>query len=460
MEISPQLLQKQNPWWFREELILEDEKLKELEQETYRYSSPILEQFPFDTDAILTLKGPRQVGKSTCLKLIIKELLLVKRIPRQQIFYFSLDRIEDFNQLYELIECYLRDIRPVNSERLYLFLDEISFVREWQRGIKALADEGRLTNVTMLLTGSNLVDVSKGAERLPGRRGKLDKVDYELLPLTFREFMHLVEPQIKPDSLESLNHYSDQLRIRFREYLLTGGFPIAINLFYSNKQISSYVYQLYLSWIEGDMGRHGKQERNLYQIISRLLAHQSTAVSWLNISREAGIASHGTIQEYVEILEKMFVLYTLPFIDLASKAPKYRKNKKIYIRDPLIFHCFNGKNSGIGDNFFSESQRHINDILCESKLVESVVGAHLLRQYGNCYFWQGKQEIDFLVKIDNELHFYEVKYQENVKASEFNWFTKISPSQHRLNVITKHHSEETELVRLISVPNFLMQLKC
>ena len=140
MEISLQLLQQHNPWWFREELILDDEKIADYEREAYQYVPPILSEFPVNTDAILTLRGPRQIGKSTSMKLLIRNLLLESKIPKKHIFYFSLDRIEDYNQLYELIDCYIRNVRPGNPQRLYVFLDEISFVREWQRGVKALAD--------------------------------------------------------------------------------------------------------------------------------------------------------------------------------------------------------------------------------------------------------------------------------------------------------------------------------
>jgi len=111
--------------------------------------------------------------------------------PEKHIFYFSLGRIEDYNQLYELIDCYLRNVRPYNQQRLYIFLDEISFVRQWQRGIKAMADGRKLKNVTLLPAGSNLIDIRGGAERMPGRRGKLSKVDFEQLPMTFAEFLHL-----------------------------------------------------------------------------------------------------------------------------------------------------------------------------------------------------------------------------------------------------------------------------
>ena len=44
MEISFQLLQQQNPWWFREEVILDDEKIVDYERETYQYIPSILSE--------------------------------------------------------------------------------------------------------------------------------------------------------------------------------------------------------------------------------------------------------------------------------------------------------------------------------------------------------------------------------------------------------------------------------
>lgn len=459
MEISFQLLQQQNPWWFREEVILDDEKIADYEQETYQYIPPILSEFPENTDAILTLRGPRQVGKSTSMKLLIRRFLLELKIPKKHIFYFSLDMIEDYNQLYELIDCYLRNVRPGNPQRLYIFLDEISFVRQWQRGIKALADEGKLKNVTLLLTGSNLIDIRGGAERMPGRRGRLSKVDFEQLPMTFPEFIHLTEPAIELTDIDSLIYHKDLLLHRFEEYLITGGFPLSMNLFFTRGHISSYVYQLYLSWIEGDIGRAGKSERNLYHIMSRVLAHISTGISWYKLARESGIASHATVQEYIEILESMYVLRAVPFIDLSSKLPMYRKNKKLYFQDPLIFHCYSGKNNGIGDNFFTECQRFLNDPPGKSKLVESVIGMHIFRRYQNCFYWHGQKEIDFIAKEGNKLYFYEVKYQEKVSTTEFQWFNKVGPKGGRLTVITKHDSQERQSISLVPVPFFLVQLE-
>lgn len=458
MEISFQLLQKHNPWWLREEMIQDDEKITEYESRAYRYMPPILRDYPQDTDAILTLRGPRQVGKSTSVKLLIRQLLLDYKVPKNHVFYFSLDRIEDFDQLYELIDNYLKHVTPSLRQRLHIFLDEISFVREWQRGVKALADEGKLRNVTMLLTGSNLLDIGEGAERMPGRRGKLSKLDFEQLPMSFSEFCLLTEPEIDQGDYASLTHHTDQLQHRFREYLVTGGFPLSVNHFLSQGQISPYVYQLYLSWIEGDIGRSGKLVRNLYQIMSRVLKHMSTGVSWYALSREAGIASHATVQEYVDILERMYVLRAVPFLDLSSKVPMFRKNKKLYLQDPLIFHCFSGKESGISDNFFAECQRVSTDPESVSRLVESVVGIHICRSFGNCFYWQGPKEIDFVANRGGRLAFFEVKYRERVSASEFEWFGGVRPKRERLVVVTKQTSEEGAVVQMIPAPVFLIKL--
>ena len=70
-----------------------------------------------------------------CRSVLFLQEALELKIAKKHVFYFSLDRIEDYNQLYELIDCYLRNVRPGKPQRLYILLDEISFVREWQRGV-------------------------------------------------------------------------------------------------------------------------------------------------------------------------------------------------------------------------------------------------------------------------------------------------------------------------------------
>jgi predicted AAA+ superfamily ATPase len=58
---------------------------------------------------------------------------------------------------------------------------------------------------------------------MPGRRGRLSRVDFEQLPMTFAEFIHLTEPTIESTDIDSLIYHNDLLLHRFEEYLITGG---------------------------------------------------------------------------------------------------------------------------------------------------------------------------------------------------------------------------------------------
>ena len=50
-------------------------------------------------------------------------------------------------------------------------LDEITAVKDWTRAVKYLVDAGALENIYLLLTGSSTVEIKRGYERMPGRRG-------------------------------------------------------------------------------------------------------------------------------------------------------------------------------------------------------------------------------------------------------------------------------------------------
>lgn len=88
----------------------------------------------------------------------------------------------DEKELFEVLNLYLNWAAAFRLERKYIFLDEISSVRNWEKGLKYLVDTGALKNATVVLTGSHSIDIKGSIERLPGRRGEgegegiLDKI--------------------------------------------------------------------------------------------------------------------------------------------------------------------------------------------------------------------------------------------------------------------------------------------
>ncbi|MEA3255634.1 MAG: ATP-binding protein [Candidatus Altiarchaeota archaeon] len=300
-----------------------------------------------------------------------------------------------------------------------MFLDEISDVRNWQKAIKSLVDSGELANSCVFLTGSHTLDVKYGLERLPGRIGKHGK-DYLLLPLTFREFIDMVNPDISKKigridtlSRESINKelkttipFERDLKILFNKYLLTGGFPLTINEFISSGQIPEYVYDLYSNWIIGDIVKWRKQERILKQVMRATILKQGTSISWDSLAKEAEIKSHKTISSYVEDLENMFVLSILYFMDLNKKIPVYGKNKKIYFYDPFIYHVFSRL------TYFKTE--------VTPSLIEATCVTHLKRflQTDSVYYWKNKREVDVVLKT-NSLLAVEIKYQGRITREDW-----------------------------------------
>ena len=77
------------------------------------------------------------------------------------------------------------------SNRIYVMLDEVNYCRDWDRGVKYLADVGLLKNVVLLLTGFDSVILREARMRFPGRCGEEAEVDFHLFPLSLAESLRL-----------------------------------------------------------------------------------------------------------------------------------------------------------------------------------------------------------------------------------------------------------------------------
>ncbi|MHC1599482.1 MAG: ATP-binding protein, partial [Candidatus Methanospirareceae archaeon] len=167
------MIPKHNLWWRDPSEIFNDEKIKEFEAATIQWKPRIRYYINFDKDKIYTLRGPRQVGKTTLIKLMIKDLLTGGE-DSKSIFYYSCDLVTNEKELFEVINEYLDWALTFRLDRKYIFLDEISSVKDWEKGLKYLVDAGILKNTSVILTGSHSIDIKHSIERLPGRRGEGD----------------------------------------------------------------------------------------------------------------------------------------------------------------------------------------------------------------------------------------------------------------------------------------------
>ncbi|MGB9728039.1 MAG: hypothetical protein ACPLZF_06475 [Nitrososphaeria archaeon] len=77
-------MESQNPWWYGET----DRRYEEWKCKEIKWVPPIIEEFAFEPYSLNFLVGPRQVGKTTALKIWIMEKLLPKQDPKICILLF------------------------------------------------------------------------------------------------------------------------------------------------------------------------------------------------------------------------------------------------------------------------------------------------------------------------------------------------------------------------------------
>ncbi|MEA3463813.1 MAG: ATP-binding protein [Patescibacteria group bacterium] len=438
-EYSLEFLLRYNPWWLNKQEINQDLKIKQFQQSKIKYEHPLLDKFILEKDVVYTLRGSRQTGKSTILKLLIKKLLAEKKNPRH-IFFFPGDYIRDYKELYEILLIFLNSTSK--QKRRYIFIDEISFIKEWTRAIKLLADEGELKNCFVLLTGSLSVFVKGAGEFMPGRRGKVKDLDKILFPLSFGEYIKLVDEKLFKkitiagniaDKLNNQIKISQNISLQYSkrnnilnkhwlDYLLTGGYFLNINSYLANNSLPISNYSLYLESFRGDWLKLGREEFLLKETIMGVIRQLGSSTSWLNLAKQSSVQSHLTMASSVEILEKLFIVRILHNLDIDKKLPNLRKEKKIFFIDPFVLTVFNGYLQARED-YLTIYKDLINNHM--PTVVENTVISHLSRFYKNCFFYRVKTgEIDFVGQDGNNFIGYEVKYQTSISKDDFKFKDK------------------------------------
>ncbi len=418
-----------------------DPHLSRLKEEKYVFHPPLAENMPINIPGIYILTGGRQVGKSTLLKILIKNLLTKKRIPPNRIFYLPCDLIVRYQELVSIMHGIFDETGRESS--FYLFIDEITYVKEWDRAIKYFADLGYFRKGRVLITGSDLAILKEGMKKFPGRRGKSDITDFHYYPISFFEYLLLLAPKLKLAakkiretlSLEKLANLDittvekkfpptilKMIAGHFDNYLLTGGFLPAINEYARNKKINKFIYQTYRQWVIGDILKRGKKEQFLKEIILALSNRLSKQVSIHNIKSETEIQHHATVQEYLSALEDMDVLFVQPALreDKLRAAPK--KAKKIHFSDPFIAQSLISWAKDLNPWDFAR-ENIINESRLKEALVEGCLSS-LIRRKHKTYYIKSEGEVDIAVLSAKSFIPIEIKWTENIKGSELKQILK------------------------------------
>lgn len=404
---APHNVHREDPGRFR----TLDPQLRELRRLPVAYRYPLLAHLPVDQPGIYSITGGRRVGKSTVLKQWMADLL-DRGVAPERILYLTGELIDDHHALVALLT---RTVpRRSATQPAYLLLDEVTYISQWDRGIKFLADAGVLEDVILVLTGSDSVIIRDARTFLPGRRGRAQRVDFHLYPLSFAEYLEVAgaaDPESGHDTAAALTR-------AFERYLLHGGYLTAINDLAADGVIQPATFAVYCDWIRGDLLRRGKQERYLAEILGAVIRRCGSQVTWNALARDLSIDHPATVADYLELLAGMDVLvvqYALREDRLAA-APK--KARKLAFSDPFIFHAVRSWLNPTADPFTGQVRPLVADPEWAGRLAEACVAAHHHRLHPTYYIKGGDGEVDVAFVTGGSFQPVEVKWTTQLRAAD------------------------------------------
>jgi predicted AAA+ superfamily ATPase len=397
-----------NPWWADPAAIGGDPHIRALEAASVRWDPPLLTSLPVKLGDTHSVRGPRQAGKTTLAKLLIRRLI---ERGESRVFYFSFDLHREPAVLYEAVRR-AKLLHPDPEGPWYLFLDEVTSVPQWQRGIKVAWDQGLTRDDFLLLTGSSAHDMKSGAERLPGRRG--NGSDFLHLPMSFRDFCMQVEGMPLPADTCDIEDYlgdagrrfarqlhllSSDLDRAFRAYLSVGGFPAAIGDYKSSSDRRPQSQTVRMLWtaIAGDVASSGRDQTAAVKLLEEVAIALGNPLKWDGAAKAMGMAGSTTAREYVEFLSESFALLTVFFWDLSGGTLQPSKQRKVYYVDPLL--------AEIAPLLIPGARRPPQDGIVENAVAVALFrsAAHALTQAdpvpGAVGYWRStnNRELDFVV---------------------------------------------------------------
>lgn len=394
------VLDIQNPWWKDPTAIDRDTHLSTLEGKSYFFSNPLVTELSLEPGRFHIIRGPRQVGKTTLMKQLIRRLISSGNVSEQNIFFLSCETIKEYSELQETLFNWLPQ---TNKKACCLLLDEISFVSEWQRAILSCFNSGLLANCCLIVTGSNARDLKKSSERFPGRRGA--GKDISLFPLSPLEFGKL-------KCFSNLSNLDLLLT-----YMKIGGFPHAIRDFVKHGYVTDETYKTYRNWIIGDAARYNLAEETLKHILFRISQTVGSRLTWPALIENTPIKSHETALSYVEHLEDSFLCKIHYCYSEKQEAPAIKKARKLYFIDPLLYDLALAWKNGI-ENIWSYVDKRCQKSEQQGLMLESSYVCCLARYIEPIFYWYStkhKKEVDIVFCEQGEFKLYDCKWTDKAR---------------------------------------------
>jgi predicted AAA+ superfamily ATPase len=325
------------------------------------------------TNKVLLLYGSRRVGKTFLLQSILQKY--------SGEYQFMNGEDMDVQALFQ--KRTIANYRALTGNARLLVLDEAQVIPDIGSALKLMIDSQ--PELTILATGSSSLDlVNKSGEPLTGRN-----LNFLLFPLAHSELEETIL----------------QSRQNLDERLIYGSYPEVFQIKDYPKK-ADYLRQLVQSYLLKDiLAYSGIRHADKIFALLKMVAFQSgSEVSLTELSNQLGI-SKLTVESYLDLLTKVFVLYKLPAFS-GNLRNEITKGSKWFFYDT-------GIRNAVISNFNPPALRNDMGSLWETYILsERIKRSQYLNNHTQFYFWRTyqQQEIDLIEEVNGQISAFEIKY--------------------------------------------------
>ncbi len=375
----------------------------------------------YDSDLVKIITGIRRCGKSVILGQVQNEL----KAENKNCLFLDFDLMPVRNMIPDADALIKYVSESLGKEKLYLFLDEIQNVANWNEACRTL----RLYNCSVFISGSNSKLLSKEFTReLSGRY-----ISFRVRPFVYKESVAYVK--------------QNGMTYSITDYLTWGGFPASLTLDDIDAK-KRYLNDLNDTIVYNDLeNRYRIRKTEVFEkIVDYILVSNARVFSAKSIAdymkgKNVNV-SVPTVIKYLGYLKEAYVI-----TDVALYSPKAKSKLNYYYK---LFDEDVSMNSirVIGTRF--DLTHNLENIV----LNELLFMGYTVTVYDN----KGK-EIDFRAEKDSKIFLVQVAYsvaEEKAYSREFAAFTNIDNTVKKILITNDDVDYSTSTVYHYKLKDFLM----
>lgn len=342
---------------------------------------------------VIVIYGPRRCGKTTLLNEFLKDIAMR---------YLFVTGEDIAIQAYLGSQSVEKLIEFVGNNQL-LVIDEAQKINKIGANLKLIVDH--IKDIRIIATGSSSFDLSRDVGE----------------PLTGRKYTLKIFPIAQLELQQMENRAQTEANLENR--LIYGSYPEIILMrdkrleeLYLKEIIGSYLYKDILE-LEGI--RHSAKIVRLLQLLAFQIGKE---VSCNELGTQLGM-SKNTVERYLDLLEKAFVIYKLNGFS-RNLRKEIAKTSRYYFLD-------NGIRNALINNFNLLEMRDDVGMLWENYIImERLKKQEYLARSANNYFWRtyDRKEIDFVEEKEGHIYGFEMKWTKRKTNPPKEWLATYKAS--------------------------------